>query len=77
MDFMIQAVLQATLVSKFVLALLLAMSVASWAYMCGKWLTLRAAQRRTKEGLQAFDDAGELRLALPVVAADEHSPSLA
>ena len=74
MDSMIQAVLQATLVSKFVLALLLTMSVASWAYMCGKWLTLRAAQRRTKEGLGAFDDAGELRLALPVVAADRHSP---
>lgn len=74
MDSMIQAVLQATLVSKFVLALLLTMSVASWAYMCGKWLTLRAAQRRTKEGLGAFDDAGELRLALPVVAADRYSP---
>ena len=74
MDSMIQAVLQATLVSKCVLALLLTMSVASWAYMCGKWLALRAAQRRTKEGLRAFDDAGELRLALPKVAADEHSP---
>ena len=74
MDAMIQAVLQATLVSKFVLALLLIMSIASWAYMCGKWLALGAAQRRTKEGLQAFDDAGELRLALPVVAGDEHSP---
>ena len=46
MDAMIQAVLQATLVSKFVLALLLIMSIASWAYMCGKWLALRAAQRR-------------------------------
>ena len=43
---MIQAVLQATFVSKCVLALLLCMSVASWAYMCSKWMLLRTAQHR-------------------------------
>lgn len=74
MHSMIQAVLQATAVSKGVLLLLLFMSIASWAYMCGKWLTLRHAQVLTRRGLADFDDAGELRLALPVVAADERSP---
>lgn len=74
MDSMIQAILQATLVSKFVLVLLLGMSVSSWAYMCGKWLTLRTAQRRAAEGLAAFDEAGSLRASLPIMAADEHSP---
>ena len=74
MNSMIQAVLQATAVSKGVLILLLCMSVASWAYMCGKWLTLRRAQSRTSQGLADFDDAGELSRALPVVAGDVHSP---
>ena len=74
MDSLIHAVLQATLISKFVLVLLLVMSIASWTYMCGKWLTLRAAQRRAHEGLSAFDKAGELKRALPIVAADERSP---
>ncbi len=74
MNAMLNAVLQATMVSKCVLALLLFMSVASWAYMCGKWLTLRAAQRRTLRGLEAFDGAGELSRSLPVIAADSRSP---
>ena len=56
---MIQAVLQATFVSKCVLALLLCMSVASWAYMCSKWMLLRTAQQRTQAGLWAFDEAVE------------------
>ena len=51
MDSMLQAVLQASIVSKCVLVLLLFMSVASWAYMAAKWLTLRAARRRTRQGL--------------------------
>ncbi|MEG6502017.1 hypothetical protein V6C07_03020 [Desulfovibrio sp. 1214_IL3152] len=46
---MIEAVLQATLISKCVLVLLLFMSVSSWAYMCGKWLALRSAQSRTQK----------------------------
>ncbi len=33
MDSLIHAVLQATLISKFVLVLLLAMSIASWTYI--------------------------------------------
>ncbi len=74
MNPMLEAVLQATLISKCVLVLLLFMSVASWAYMCGKWMTLRSAQRRTQQGLVAFDDAGGLNHALPVMEADRQSP---
>ena len=75
MDSLIHAVLQATLISKFVLVLLLVMSIASWTYMCGKWLTLRAAQRRAHEGLSAFDKAGELKRALPKVESSEVLPT--
>lgn len=74
MHSLIQAVLQATFVSKCVLILLLFMSVASWAYMCGKWLSLRQARRRVDEGLKAFFMSEDLSKALPVIAADEISP---
>ncbi len=74
MNAMINAVMQATLVSKGVLALLMFMSVASWAYMCGKWLTLRAALRRTHEGLEAFDRAGGLEHSLPAIERNRRSP---
>lgn len=74
MDSMLQAVLQASIISKCVLILLLFMSVASWAYMAAKWLTLRAARRRTRQGLCAFDDAGALAFALPLVESDKRSP---
>jgi biopolymer transport protein TolQ len=50
MDSMIHAVMQATLVSKCVLVLLLCMSLASWAYIAGKWLVLRSAKKRIMEG---------------------------
>ena len=59
MDSLIQAVLQATFVSKGVLALLLGMYVASWVYMYSKWMLLRIAQQRTLAGLWAFDEAVE------------------
>ena len=35
MNTILHAVLEATIVSKFVMALLLVMSLASWAYMAG------------------------------------------
>ena len=74
MDSMIHAVLQATLVSKCVLVLLLAMSVLSWAYMAGKWIHLRLAQKRTNTGLVSFDNAGSLDFALPQLERDRGSP---
>lgn len=74
MDSMIQAVSQATLVSTFVLLLLVGMSVASWAYICGKWLTLLTALSRATEGLMLFDEASRLSAALPIMVVDERSP---
>ena len=66
--------MQATLVSKGVLALLLCMSVASWAYMAGKWLTLRSARKRITSGMARFEASGELSAALPAVADERASP---
>lgn len=74
MDLIINAVLQATLVSKCVLVLLLFMSLASWAYMAGKWFVLRSAKARIKQGALLFEEAGELETALPVLEKDTGSP---
>lgn len=74
MKTILYAVLQATLVSKCVLVLLLFMSVASWAYMGGKWLQLRAARRAVAQGLQRFDEAGGLDVSLPMLEAERRSP---
>jgi biopolymer transport protein TolQ len=74
MDSVIHAVIQATIVSKCVLVLLLLMSVASWAYMAGKWFNLHRAQRRMGMGLASFDLAGSLAFALPRMEKDRTSP---
>ncbi len=74
MSSLVHAVMQATLVSKGVLALLLCMSVASWAYMAGKWLTLRSARKRITSGMARFEASGELSAALPAVADERASP---
>ena len=74
MDFLISAVGQATLVSKAVLALLLFMSLVSWAYMGGKWLALFAARRRAAAGIDGMDAAPSLNHALGALAEDERSP---
>ena len=66
--------MQATLVSKGVLALLLCMSLTSWAYMAGKWLTLRAARKRITLGMARFEESGELSAALPAIAGERVSP---
>lgn len=64
MDAMIQAVLQATLVSKFVLALLLIMSIASWAYMRQVAGIARAAQGQRK-GCRPLTMPGNYALRCP------------
>lgn len=74
MDFMFQAVVQATFISKCVLALLLVMSLASWAYMAGKWLHLRKAKQQTYTNLHSFDDANDFRIALSELERDTDSP---
>ena len=74
MNTILHAVLEATIVSKFVMALLLVMSLASWAYMAGKWATLRSARRRVVAGAARFEEAGVLDAALPVLEGDSISP---
>ena len=74
MDFLISAVGQATPVSKAVLVLLLCMSLASWAYMGGKWLALFAARKRASAGIDGMDAAPSLNHALGALADDERSP---
>lgn len=74
MDSMLHAIMQATLVSKCVLVLLLLMSLASWAYMAGKYVVLRGAKKRIIEGTANFEASGELSTALPKLANDPASP---
>ena len=74
MDAMFHAVIQATLVSKCVLVLLLLMSVGSWSFMIGKWMSLRRAQALVSQGLDNFDKAGGLNKALPIMANEKNSP---
>lgn len=74
MDSILHAVMQATLVSKCVLAFLLFMSVASWAYMCGKWVSLRKAQKRSHQSIDAFDRAAGLAAALHFLEKDKQAP---
>ena len=74
MDTLIHAVLQATIVSKCVLVLLLFMSLASWAFMFAKHLALRSAKVRVLSGLHGAERAQELRDILRLVARDASSP---
>jgi biopolymer transport protein TolQ len=74
MDSLLHAVMQATIVSKCILVLLLCMSLTSWAYMAGKWFVLRSAKKRVKEGIASFEAFGELAAALPVLEKEPSSP---
>ncbi|MDR2160698.1 MAG: MotA/TolQ/ExbB proton channel family protein [Desulfovibrio sp.] len=74
MDSIIHAILQATLVSKAVLVLLVVMSLASWSFMIGKWFTLRAAQRRSEAALAKLDSADDLIGALRLLGEDKECP---
>jgi biopolymer transport protein TolQ len=50
------------------------MSVTSWTYMAGKWVSLRKALRLAATGLDLFDNAGRLDSALPIIAENVNSP---
>ncbi|MDR2820351.1 MAG: MotA/TolQ/ExbB proton channel family protein [Desulfovibrio sp.] len=74
MDSILDAILHATVISKCVLALLLFMSIASWAFMAGKWLSLRSAQRLAFGGLDLFDSADTLDISLTELEKNRKSP---
>ena len=65
---------QATLVAKFVLVLLVLMSIGSWTLMFQKWFALKAAQRKAADGLDRFQKARDLREAVQSLGGDAASP---
>lgn len=75
MDMSILSLLaQATLLAKVVLVLLLFMSVASWALMFRKWLSLRSGMAKAAEGIERFNRARDLREAVQSLGGDPESP---
>jgi len=68
------AILEATLVAQMVLALLLVMSISSWAIIIHKWITLSRARRLAQEGLMRFTNARDLREAVLSLGGDSSSP---
>lgn len=74
MDMIFHAIMQATIVSKCVLVVLLCMSIISWAFMCGKWIQLKKAQKNVTKGLCDFDNVDDLNTALPMLSLKKSSP---
>ncbi len=67
-------VAQASLVAQCVLALLLIMSVASWALMIQKWVALGSARSKADDGMERFEKARDLREAVQSLGSDPASP---
>lgn len=65
---------QASLVAQIVLALLVLMSIGSWALMIQKWILLGSAYRKAEEGMGRFERARDLREAVQSLGADPTSP---
>ena len=65
---------QATVLAQCVLALLLLMSLTSWALMIRKWLDLSSAIKKADAGLSRFDKAKDLREAVQSLGGDPSSP---
>lgn len=65
---------QASLVAKCVLALLVLMSVGSWALMIQKWFALGSAHSKAEEGVTRFERARDLREAVQSLGSDPASP---
>ncbi len=65
---------EASLVAQSVLALLVLMSIISWALMLQKWLMLGAARKKAIQGLDRFERAKDLREAVQSMGTDPTSP---
>ncbi len=66
--------MQASLVVKAILSLLVVMSIGSWALMIQKWVSLRAAFNKAEEGLTRFERIAGLREAVQSLGSDPASP---
>lgn len=64
----------ATLLVQLIMGLLVCLSIYSWAIIISKWLTLRAADARAREGLDRFESARGLREAVQSLGGDPSSP---
>lgn len=64
----------ASMVAKIVLALLVLMSIASWALMFQKYFSLNSAKSRAQKGIAVFDGASNLREAVKALGGDTSSP---
>ena len=71
---LISMISHASIVAKVVLALLVLMSIASWAVMFQKAFSLSAARTRAVRGIERFDKAANLREAVQGLGADPASP---
>lgn len=65
---------QATLGAKVLLALLLLMSVVSWALIFQRWRTLKSAEQKAVAGMGRFQEARDLRGAVASLGGDSASP---
>lgn len=65
---------QASLVAKFVLGILVAMSILSWGLMIQKFVQSGQARRKAVSGMERFDKAQNLREAVQSLGADPTSP---
>ncbi|MDR1490863.1 MAG: protein TolQ [Desulfovibrio sp.] len=67
-------ILHATLAAKAVMALLVCMSLSSWAVILHKSVSLRRARRKAADGLSRFSRARDLREAVQTLGGDASSP---
>lgn len=75
MEFSLMAMIShASYVAKFVLALLVLMSILSWTVMIYKYFALGAARAKAIRGAERFDAASTLREAVQGMGADPTSP---
>lgn len=72
--FFFSIIAQATLVAKFVLALLVLMSLTSWAIMIQKWRVFSKAREKAAHGTERFKRARDLREAVLSLGGDQDSP---
>lgn len=70
----VSIVLHSSLMAQLVLALLVFMSVMSWAMMIQKWFLLGAALTKAEQGLTRFEQARDLREAVQTLGTDPSSP---